>query len=53
VAIDLSVPALDALHQRRSEKWAPHDRDVLSATIAEMDFPVAPPDGGSLVVLSG
>lgn len=31
------------LHQRRSEKWALYDDDVLSATIAEMDFPIAAP----------
>jgi cysteine-S-conjugate beta-lyase len=43
VSIDLTVPSLEILHQRRSEKWAPHARDVLSATIAEMDFPLAPP----------
>lgn len=41
--VDLHVPGLDALHERRSEKWAPHPRDVLSATIAEMDFPLAEP----------
>ena len=28
---------------RRSEKWTGHDRDVLVATIAEMDFPLAEP----------
>jgi cysteine-S-conjugate beta-lyase len=43
VSIDLSVPDLEALHQRRSEKWALHERDVLSATVAEMDFPLAEP----------
>jgi cysteine-S-conjugate beta-lyase len=43
VSIDLSVPELEALHQRRSEKWSLHQPDVLSATIAEMDFPLAPP----------
>jgi cystathionine beta-lyase len=43
VSIDLSVPDLAALHERRSEKWALHDRDVLSATVAEMDFPLAEP----------
>jgi cystathionine beta-lyase len=40
-AIDLRVPDLLTLHERRSEKWAGHDRDVLAATTAEMDFPVA------------
>ena len=43
MAIDLSVPGLDSLHQRAGEKWAAHDADVISATIAEMDFPLAPP----------
>ncbi len=43
MSIDLSVPDLEALHERRSEKWALHERDVLSATIAEMDFPLAEP----------
>ncbi|HTT28484.1 MAG TPA: aminotransferase class I/II-fold pyridoxal phosphate-dependent enzyme [Solirubrobacteraceae bacterium] len=42
VAIDLSVPDLEALHRRAGEKWAAHDPDVLSLTIAEMDFPLAP-----------
>ena len=43
MSIDLTVPNLAALHERRSEKWAPHETDVLSATIAEMDFPIAAP----------
>ncbi len=42
-AIDLHVPDLATLHERRSEKWAGHEPDVLVATIAEMDFPLAPP----------
>lgn len=41
--IDLHVPDLETLHKRRSEKWAGHERDVLVATTAEMDFPVADP----------
>ena len=41
--IDLHVPDLGTLHERRSKKWAEHDNDVLVATIAEMDFPVAEP----------
>jgi cystathionine beta-lyase len=41
--IDLRVPELAVLHQRRSEKWAGHDNDVLVATTAEMDFPLAAP----------
>lgn len=40
--IDLTVPSLVALHERRSEKWSLHPGDVLSATIAEMDYPLAP-----------
>jgi cystathionine beta-lyase len=42
-ALDLSVPDLPELQARRSEKWAVHDGDVLSLTVAEMDFPVAAP----------
>jgi cystathionine beta-lyase len=40
--IDLRVPDLAALHQRRSEKWSGHEPDVLPSTVAEMDFPLAP-----------
>jgi cysteine-S-conjugate beta-lyase len=40
--IDLTVPSLSALHERHSEKWALLEADVLSATVAEMDFPIAP-----------
>ena len=43
VAIDLRVPELDELQRRRSEKWAMQPPDVLAATIAEMDFPIAEP----------
>ena len=38
---DLKVPGLSQMHARRSEKWAVEDDDVLSLTVAEMDFPVA------------
>ncbi|HEX6760131.1 MAG TPA: aminotransferase class I/II-fold pyridoxal phosphate-dependent enzyme [Propionibacteriaceae bacterium] len=41
-AIDLQVPDLTTLHQRRSEKWSGHPPDVLPSTVAEMDFPLAP-----------
>jgi cystathionine beta-lyase len=41
-AIDLQVPDLATLHQRRSEKWSEHEPDVLGSTVAEMDFPLAP-----------
>lgn len=43
VAIDLTVPGVEEMHRRAGEKWAAYDADVLSATIAEMDFPLAPP----------
>jgi cysteine-S-conjugate beta-lyase len=46
--IDLGVPSVAELHKRRSEKWASFDDDVLSATIAEMDFPIAAPIGEAL-----
>ena len=41
-AIDLQVPDLAILQQRRSEKWSGHEPDVLASTVAEMDFPLAP-----------
>jgi cysteine-S-conjugate beta-lyase len=41
-AVDLRVPDLATLHQRRSEKWSGHQPDVLASTVAEMDFPLAP-----------
>jgi cystathionine beta-lyase len=41
--IDLTVPPLAELEARRSEKWTGHGPGVLSSTIAEMDFPTAPP----------
>jgi cysteine-S-conjugate beta-lyase len=43
VAIDLTVASLDELHHHRREKWSMHPPDVLSSTIAEMDFPIAEP----------
>ena len=43
MTIDLTVPAVEAMHQRAGAKWSAYDGDVLSATIAEMDFPLAPP----------
>jgi cystathionine beta-lyase len=46
--VDLHVPDLTVLHERRSEKWAGHDADVLAATIAEMDFPLAEPVAATL-----
>jgi cystathionine beta-lyase len=46
--VDLSVPPLDVLQRRRSEKWSGHAAGVLSSTIAEMDFPLAPPVAAAL-----
>ena len=43
MTIDLTVPGVEAMHQRAGAKWSAYDTDVLSATIAEMDFPLAPP----------
>ncbi len=42
-AVNLSVPPLAELQMRRSDKWAGYGPGVISATIAEMDFPVADP----------
>jgi cystathionine beta-lyase len=41
--IDLGVPPLTELQRRRSEKWEGYEPGVISATIAEMDFPLADP----------
>ena len=41
--MSLAVPGLAELQRRRSDKWAGHPAGVLAATIAEMDFPLAPP----------
>jgi len=46
--IDLRVPPLATLHARRSLKWDGYPSDVLAATVAEMDFPVAAPITASL-----
>jgi cystathionine beta-lyase len=35
--------SLDALRQRRSEKWRRYPEDVLPVWVAELDFPLAPP----------
>ena len=43
MTIDLTVPDIEAMHERAGAKWSAYDADVLSATIAEMDFPLAPP----------
>jgi cystathionine beta-lyase len=46
--IDLRVPSLGMLHARRSAKWSSEGPGVLAMTIAEMDFPVAPPIAAAL-----
>ena len=51
--VDLAVPGLGALHERRSEKWSLYEPDVLSLTIAEMDFPVAAPIRDALLAAIG
>jgi len=48
MTIDLTVPAVEAMHERAGAKWSAYDADVLSATIAEMDFPLAPPVADAL-----
>lgn len=47
--INLAVPPLGKLHERRSEKWALYQSDVLSLTIAEMDFAIAAPIRDALI----
>jgi cysteine-S-conjugate beta-lyase len=39
----LRVPELGSLQARRSQKWAEEADTVLSSTVAEMDFELAPP----------
>ena len=51
--VDLTVPPLPGLRERRSEKWALYDPDVLSLTVAEMDFPIAAPIRDVLVATLG
>ena len=41
--VRLEAPPLAELQQRRSDKWAGYAPGVISATIAEMDFPIAEP----------
>jgi cysteine-S-conjugate beta-lyase len=48
VTVSLTVPDLAGLHRRRSAKWSSVADDVLSLTVAEMDFPVAAPIAESL-----
>jgi cystathionine beta-lyase len=47
-AVDLEVPDLATLHQRRSQKWSTEDHDVVASTVAEMDFPLATEITGAL-----
>jgi len=51
--VDLMVPTLRELSARRSEKWALYEPDVLSLTIAEMDFPIFAPIRDALVATIG
>jgi cysteine-S-conjugate beta-lyase len=46
--VHLGVPDLARLHERRSEKWSGLAPGVLASTIAEMDFPLAPPVAAAL-----
>jgi len=39
----LEAEPLEALRRRRSAKWRAHPPDVLPLTVAELDFPLAPP----------
>jgi cystathionine beta-lyase len=39
----LTVPPYDVLRQRRSEKWSGLAPGVIGATVAELDFELAPP----------
>lgn len=41
--LDIAVPDIATLARRRSEKWASAEPGVLAMTVAEMDFPPAPP----------
>jgi cystathionine beta-lyase len=41
--LELVVPELAVLQQRRSEKWSGHAPGVIAATVAEMDFELAEP----------
>ena len=47
--MSLATLELEALRQRRSEKWRKFPPDVLPSHIAEMDFAVAPPVEEALV----
>ena len=40
---ELAMPSLDELRRRRSEKWDECPSDVISSTVAEMDYHLATP----------
>ena len=44
----MKTDPLDVLRNRRSAKWHTHPADVLPLTVAEMDFPLAPPIADAL-----
>jgi cystathionine beta-lyase len=43
MSAELAVAPLSELRKRRSAKWRTYPADVLPLTVAEMDFPLAPP----------
>jgi cysteine-S-conjugate beta-lyase len=43
MSAELAVAPLAELRQRRSAKWRTYPADVIPLTVAEMDFPLAPP----------
>ncbi|TDQ01553.1 MalY/PatB family protein [Labedaea rhizosphaerae] len=45
---ELPVPPLAELRTRQSAKWRTYPSDVLPLTVAEMDFPLAPPVAAAL-----
>jgi cysteine-S-conjugate beta-lyase len=43
MSAELAVAPLSELRRRRSAKWRTYPADVIPLTVAEMDFPLAPP----------
>jgi len=43
MSAELAVEPLSELRKRRSAKWRTYPADVIPLTVAEMDFPLAPP----------
>ncbi len=41
--IEIQADPIEVLRRRRSSKWRTHPPDVLPLTVAEMDYPLAPP----------